>query len=58
MVRGVYINRASAEKPQDLYLAKVSASEHDSTTYTENHKAKALTKIFGIYSLAAMPRSW
>lgn len=59
MVRGVYINRAGAEKlllekALDRYLAEVSASKRDSTAYAESHKAKALKKKFGAYSLAAI----
>ncbi|MEA3243872.1 MAG: site-specific integrase [Pseudomonadota bacterium] len=59
MVRGVYINRAGAEKlllekALDRYLSEVSPSKRDSTAYGESHKAKALKKKFGAYSLAAI----
>ena len=59
MVRGVYINRAGAEKlllekALDRYLSEVSASKRESTAYAESHKAKALKKKFGAYSLAAI----
>ena len=59
MVRGVYINRAGAEKlllekALDRYLAEVSAGKRDSTASAESHKAKALKKKFGAYSLAAI----
>jgi integrase len=59
MVRGVYINRAGAEKlllekALDRYLSEVSSSKRESTAYAESHKAKALKKKFGAYSLAAI----
>ena len=59
MVRGVYINRAGAEKlllekALDRYLSEVSPSKRDSTACAESHKAKALKKKFGAYSLAAI----
>lgn len=59
MVRGVYINRAGAErllfdKALDRYLAEVSASKRQSTAYGESRKAKALRKKFDAYSLAAI----
>lgn len=59
MVRGVYINRAGAErllfdKALDRYLAEVSASKRQSTAYGESRKAKALKKKFDAYSLAAI----
>jgi len=59
MVRGVYINRAGAErllfdKALDGYLAEVSASKRPSTAYGESRKAKALKKKFDAYSLAAI----
>ena len=51
MVRGVYINRADAErwlfdKALDRYLAEVSASKRPSTAYGESRKAKALSKTY------------
>jgi len=59
MVRGVYINRAGAEKlllekALDRYLSEVSSTKRESTAYAESHKAKALKKKFGAYSLAAI----
>ena len=59
MVRGVYINRAGADrllfgKALDRYLAEVSASNRPSTAYGESRKAKALKKKFDAYSLAAI----
>jgi len=59
MVRGVYINRADAEKlllekALDRYLSEVPASKRERTAYAESHKAKALKKKFGAYSLAAI----
>jgi hypothetical protein len=59
MVRGVYINRAGAEKlllekALDRYLSEVPASMQESTAYAESYKAKALKKKFGAYSLAAI----
>lgn len=59
MVRGVYIVRAGAEKlllekALDRYLSEVSPSKRESTAYAENHKAKALRKKLGAYSLAAI----
>ena len=59
MVRGVYINRAGAErllfeKALDRYLAEVSASKRPSTAYGESRKAKALKKKLDAYSLAAI----
>jgi hypothetical protein len=59
MVRGVYINRAGAEKlllgkALDRYLAEVSPSKRDSTANAQSHKAKALRKKFGAHSLAAI----
>jgi integrase len=59
MVRGVYINRAGAEKlllekALDRYLSEVSSSKRESTAYAESHKAKALKAKFGAYSLAAI----
>ena len=51
MVRGVYINRADAErwlfdKALDRYLAEVSASKRQCTAYGESRKAKALSKTY------------
>lgn len=59
MVRGVYINRAGAEKlllgkALDCYLSEVSSTKRESTAYAEGQKAKALKKKFGVYSLAAI----
>ena len=59
MVRGVYINRAGAEKlllekALDRYLSEVSSSKRKSTAYAESQKAKSLKKKFGAYSLAAI----
>jgi integrase len=59
MVRGVYINRAGAErllfeKALDRYLAEVSSSKRPSTAYGESRKAKALKKKLDAYSLAAI----
>jgi len=59
MVRGVYINRAGAEKlllgkALDRYLSEVSSTKRESTAYAESQKAKALKKKFGAYSLAAI----
>ena len=59
MMRGVYINRAGAEKllleqALDLYLSEVSSTKRESTAYAEGQKAKALKKKFGAYSLAAI----
>ena len=59
MVRGMYINRAGAErllfdKALERYLAEVSASKRESTAYGESRKAKALRKKFDAYSLAAI----
>lgn len=62
MVRGVYINRAGAEKlllekALDRYLSEVSSSKRESTAYAESHKAKALKAKFGAYSLAAITKA-
>ncbi|MEQ8690139.1 MAG: site-specific integrase [Pseudomonadales bacterium] len=59
MVRGVYIDRAGAEKllfgkALDRYLAEVSSTKRQSTANSESQKAKALRKFFGPYSLAAI----
>ena len=59
IVRGVYINRAGAErllfdKALGRYLAEVSASKRPSTAYGESRKAKALKKKFDAYSLATI----
>jgi hypothetical protein len=42
------------EKALDRYLSEVSPSKRDSTACAVSHKAKALKKKFGAYSLAAI----
>ncbi|MEN8802416.1 MAG: site-specific integrase [Thiogranum sp.] len=59
MVRGVYINRAGADRlllrhALDRYLTEVSSTKRESTAYAEQHKAKALRAKLGAYSLAAI----
>ena len=59
MVRGVYINRAGADRlllkhALDRYLSEVSSTKRESTAYAEQHKAKALRAELGAYSLAAI----
>jgi integrase len=59
MVRGVYINRAGADRlllkhALDRYLSEVSSTKRESTAYAEQHKAKALKAKLGAYSLAAI----
>jgi integrase len=59
MVRGVYIDRASADRlllkqALDRYLREVSSTKRESTAYAEQHKAKALKTKLGAYSLAAI----
>ncbi len=59
MVRGVYIDRAGAERlllrnALDRYLAEVSGTKKASTALAEQHKAKALKAALGAYSLAAI----
>ena len=54
MVRGVYINRAGAEKlllekALDRYLSEVSSTKRASTACAEEHKAKALKAKFSTY---------
>ena len=59
MVRGVYIDRAGAEKlllekALDRYLSEVSSTKRASTASAEGHKAKALKAKFSAYSRAAI----
>lgn len=59
MVRGVYIDRTSAErltfgKALDRYLSEVTPTKKPSTQTAEKKKAEALREFFGDYSLAAI----
>jgi integrase len=59
MVRGVYIDRASADRlllraALERYLREVSTTKKASTANAEQHKAKALIAELGDYSLAAI----
>ena len=59
MVRGVYIDRTSAErltfgKALDRYLSEVTPTKKPSTQAAERKKAEALRDFFGDYSLAAI----
>lgn len=59
MVRGVYIDRASADrlllkKAIDRYLNEVSSTKKASTASAERHKAKALKAALGSYSLGTI----
>lgn len=58
MVRGVYIDRASAErhifgKALDRYLSEVTLTKKPNTQAAKKKKAEALKDFFGDYSLAA-----
>lgn len=59
MVRGVYIERAPAERltfsgALDRYLAEVTPTKKPSTQDAERKKAQPLREFFGKYSLAAI----
>lgn len=59
MVRGVYIDRTSAErltfgKALDRYLSEVTPTKKPSTQAQEKKKAGPLRDYFGVYSLAAI----